>query len=675
MLVELGMGLRGSAFVFLITWSKRVMSDDKVYHGNIDLTVANNSHTKIIMRILEDGDAQGKRVLDIGCSQGYLGYALKAFGLEVCGVEPSAQAATVAGTRIDHVYHCTLAAFLTEHAPHVGKFDYLIFGDVLEHLIDPETTLLQCHHLLLPDGAVIASIPNIAHMATRLMLLGGRWDYADFGLMDRTHLRFFTRSTLVDLFTSSSYRIESIDRVNLEVDATGIFVEPDLQDWAKRHIHDPDAETFQYVVMARNCSAGMSEDDRAANTIFSLMPRARVLVLVPFFDLGLATIRVVQPLSTWMRRYGGHVHFMKFADLQMVDLQNIDLVVVQRVISPLVLKLIQKMQARGIRVIFDIDDLLTEMPSYLASSTAVGQQYSILEKILRRVDAISVSTSRLGDQLSKYNQCHLTPNCPAPLLNPVSRTSQQGVITLLIASSDTVRFDFVVSALRQLLAHFPSQLRLIAIGPPGDFLLSQGFAVEKYSAMDYLEFRRFISSQTDAIGIIPLDATKFGACKSAIKFMDYALAGIPSVCSAVAPYIDVVRDGENGLLAKNTCKDWYDAVAKLCSSADTRHAMADLARREVQSDWSLTRSADAWNSVIEAHLGKRVSADTLDSALSRTKSLPRIRHYVRRLMALHWAMDMEGGLLPFFRRINHLRQTEGTIGLRRRLSAFRSREY
>jgi O-antigen biosynthesis protein len=375
------------------------MSDDKVYAGSIDLTVANNSHTKIVERILEDGDGHGKRVLDIGCSQGYLGQTLKTFGLEVWGVEPSAQAAAVAGTRIDRVFHCALETFLAQYGPEAGQFDYLIFGDVLEHLTAPDETLRECQYLLLPNGAVIASIPNIAHLAARLMLLQGNWDYADFGLMDRTHLRFFTRRTVVDLFTSSSYRVESLDMVQLPVASIGMDISPELVAWAKTVIHDPDADTFQYVVVGRNRSDGLLPADIAANAIFAGRPVARILVLVPYFELGLATIRMVQPLSAWMRRYGGHVRFMKFADLQMIDLQGINMVVVQRVISPLALKLIQRIQDRGIQVIFDIDDLLTEIPAYLASSAALQQQRPLLKKILRRVNGITVATRRLGEQL------------------------------------------------------------------------------------------------------------------------------------------------------------------------------------------------------------------------------------------------------------------------------------
>lgn len=650
-----------------------LMSSEKVYAGSIDLSVANNSHTKIVERILEDGDVRGKRVLDIGCSQGYLGQSLRAFGLEVWGIEPSAQAAEVAATRIDQVFNCSLEAFFTLHGPLAGRFDYLIFGDVLEHLTDPGETLDQCHRLLLPDGAVIASIPNIAHLAARLMLLQGRWDYADFGLMDQTHLRFFTRSSIVALFTRSAYQVESMDRVELPVASTGIDIAPALVTWARSFVCDADADTFQYVVLARNQAGALSPAAIAANARFSSNACVRILVLVPYFDFGLATIRMVQPLSAWMRRHGGQVRFMKFADLQVADLQGIDMVVVQRVISPLALKLIRRMQGRGIRVVFDIDDLLTDIPDHLASSTALRRLRPLLEDILRSVDGVTVATQRLGDRLAPYNQCHLAPNCPAPLLTPTSNQPGTGPVTLIMASSDSVRFDFIVPALRQLMAQHAERLHLVSIGPPGDFLLSQGLAVEARPTMDYLGFRSFLASQKDAIGIIPLDDSVFGSCKSAIKFMDYALAGIPSVCSAVAPYSDVVRDGESGLLADNNDTSWHDAIERLLTSPELRATLADSARREVQANWSLTHAAQAWQAVVSAQLGDTRSAQTQDVSLPRPDRNFRLTHYWRRLRALFWAVDMEGGWLAFLRRIGHLWRTEGAPGLRRRLGAFRSR--
>jgi hypothetical protein len=333
------------------------------------------------------------------------------------------------------------------------------------------------------------------------------------------------------------------------------------------------------------------------------------------------------------------------------------------------------MQGRGIRVVFDIDDLLTEIPEHLASASALRRLRPVLEHILRRVDGVTVATQRLGDRLAAYNRCQLTPNCPAPLLAPASSHPGAGPVTLIMASSDSVRFDFIVPALKQLVAQFTGRLRLVTIGPPGDFLLAQGISVEALPTMDYLGFRSFIAAQSDAIGIIPLDDSVFGSCKSAIKFMDYALAGIPSVCSAVAPYSDVVRHDENGLLADNNDASWYAALARLLSAPELRVALAARARREVQADWSLAHAADAWQAVVQAQLGDVRAAPGQGLSLPRQRRAFKLMHYWRRLQALAWAVDMEGGWLAFLRRLCHLWRTEGASGLGRRLGAFRSREH
>ena len=68
----------------------------------------------------------------------------------------------------------------------------IVFGDVLEHLLDPATVLTSSLELLRPGGSIVISIPNVAHGAVRLALLQGRWNYTDTGLLDKTHIRFFT---------------------------------------------------------------------------------------------------------------------------------------------------------------------------------------------------------------------------------------------------------------------------------------------------------------------------------------------------------------------------------------------------------------------------------------------------------------------------------------------------
>jgi 2-polyprenyl-3-methyl-5-hydroxy-6-metoxy-1,4-benzoquinol methylase len=92
----------------------------------------------------------------------------------------------------------------------------VVFGDVLEHLVDPWEALRVARGLLAPGGVAIVSVPNVAAWPVRFGLLAGRFDYADFGLLDRTHLRFFTRRSAHELVQAAGYEIERERFVHLE---------------------------------------------------------------------------------------------------------------------------------------------------------------------------------------------------------------------------------------------------------------------------------------------------------------------------------------------------------------------------------------------------------------------------------------------------------------------------
>ena len=130
-------------------------------------------------------------VLDVGCGLGYLGAALKRRGVgRVVGVELNPTAAREAESRIDEVLCLDVEK---TSLPFPGQtFDCLIYGDILEHLIDPWAVVRDHRRLLKPDGFMLLSIPNVAYWRVLLDLLRGRWDYAPSGTLDATHLRFFT---------------------------------------------------------------------------------------------------------------------------------------------------------------------------------------------------------------------------------------------------------------------------------------------------------------------------------------------------------------------------------------------------------------------------------------------------------------------------------------------------
>lgn len=154
-----------------------------------------------------------RRVLDVGCAEGTFGESLKrSRGIEVWGVEPTKSAAAVAKTRLDGVIE---GLFDPEIALPLGSFDCILFNDVLEHMIAPESALSYARDLLAPGGAVVASIPNIRSFPTVWQLIfHARWEYQDAGVLDKTHLRFFTKSSIVDMFEREGFVLESVSGIN-----------------------------------------------------------------------------------------------------------------------------------------------------------------------------------------------------------------------------------------------------------------------------------------------------------------------------------------------------------------------------------------------------------------------------------------------------------------------------
>lgn len=150
-----------------------------------------------------------KRVLDVGCAEGRTGEYIKSSGLaqEVIGVEVDENTARIARERIDEVFCIDLNKVSLKSEPALAAFDYILCGDVLEHLIDPWQVLADLKAMLNPGGAVVASVPNVRYLDVILPLLfAGEWRYQpQGGILDQTHLRFFTRSSLIDLFSQCGF--------------------------------------------------------------------------------------------------------------------------------------------------------------------------------------------------------------------------------------------------------------------------------------------------------------------------------------------------------------------------------------------------------------------------------------------------------------------------------------
>jgi 2-polyprenyl-3-methyl-5-hydroxy-6-metoxy-1,4-benzoquinol methylase len=151
----------------------------------------------------------GKRVLDVGCSSGYLARPLVAKGCTVVGVERDPAAAAEARSVCEDVL---VGDVETMDLPlEEGSFDVVLCGDLIEHLREPEAFLARVRPFLRPDGRVVLTTPNVANWAMRLGLLAGRWRYTDRGILDRTHAHLFTRKTLAETLERAGYRVDVLD--------------------------------------------------------------------------------------------------------------------------------------------------------------------------------------------------------------------------------------------------------------------------------------------------------------------------------------------------------------------------------------------------------------------------------------------------------------------------------
>jgi SAM-dependent methyltransferase len=153
--------------------------------------------------------AHAERVLEVGCGAGGTLAALKASGHAgwIAGIELSPDAAARARPRLDVLHEGDVDTQLEHFA--AGSIDLILCLDVLEHLVDPWATLKRLQALLRPGGQLIVSLPNIRHYSVLLPLLfKGRWRYETAGIMDRTHLRFFSRETAVDLLGQAGLALE-----------------------------------------------------------------------------------------------------------------------------------------------------------------------------------------------------------------------------------------------------------------------------------------------------------------------------------------------------------------------------------------------------------------------------------------------------------------------------------
>jgi 2-polyprenyl-3-methyl-5-hydroxy-6-metoxy-1,4-benzoquinol methylase len=223
------------------------MNDSFIYDTIPDPENLNSSYGLMFQLI-----GHNKRILEVGCSTGFMTKILSERGCRVTAIERDARAARKA----EGFAESMIVGDLEDQGVWSGlehqTFETIVAGDVLEHLRDPLSALQNAARHLEPAGSIVLSIPNVAHGDVRLALLSGHFDYSESGLLDSTHLHFFTIHSVRALLKQAGLVPIGIYRVTVPLFQTEIQIDRESvpANLITEVLQDPEAETYQFVIRA-----------------------------------------------------------------------------------------------------------------------------------------------------------------------------------------------------------------------------------------------------------------------------------------------------------------------------------------------------------------------------------------------------------------------------------------
>lgn len=191
---------------------------------NFDLVVKpNDYYLRERFEMIAYVPKTAKKILEVGCGAGVFAAQLKEkLDAEIWGVEIDEKAASLAKDKIDKLLVGDIYKLLSELPD--AYFDCIIFNDLLEHLIDPFKIISEIKNKLTKNGVVVSSIPNVRYFRIlKDLLLKKEWRYQDSGILDKSHLRFFTQKSIVDMFKTLGYEILKIEGIGPAINKSWEF--------------------------------------------------------------------------------------------------------------------------------------------------------------------------------------------------------------------------------------------------------------------------------------------------------------------------------------------------------------------------------------------------------------------------------------------------------------------
>ncbi len=501
-------------------------------------------------------------VLDVGCNTGALGAAYRRFNprARLLGIEKDPVAAELAAQRLDEV-----AVMDVEQEPMPfaldRPIDCIVYGDVIEHLRDPWPVIHRHAEALSDDGAVLICVPNMQHWSFADRLLRGTWRYEPSGLLDETHLRWF-----------------SLDTMGESLKAAGLVphdVVPRIFDAAK-------AREFADLIAPALTRLGIDASvyaERAAplQYVWRVLKKPRQTLVVGASMLppvgGVSHVRVVHPLQALRSDPAALTQFATSGVIQVPADETAHVFVLHRPAlsgEPGAAR-IRKLLSEGWVIVTEFDD----HPDHFGMLDAKD------EFAFRGVHAVQTSTPTLAAILRTLNpEVMVFPNA-IRVLPEVHNFRDPRVLTLFFGALNRERdWALLMPALNEVAEKAGERLRFRVVHDQGFFDALRTPHKQFTPTCDYDAYLALLGQCE--ISLMPLADTPFNRAKSDLKFIEAGACRVASLASHIV-YADSIEDGRTGLLF-HTAEELRDRLLRLVAMPELARGLGDAARHYVASE-------------------------------------------------------------------------------------------
>ena len=539
-------------------------------------------------------------VVEIGCGAGALGafYRRSNPFCRYIGVERYRPAAEIAASRLDRVVLADAERLdLSKLDVSPGEVDCLVFGDVLEHLADPWTTLARLVPLLREGGQAVACIPNVQHWSVVVGLLRGGWNYTDEGLLDRTHLRFFTLETAGALFSGAGLRV--FDVVPRQTAGAELAKYLELLSPVARALGVPEggfavqSGAIQFLLQGTRASADPPR--LLIQTIFGSVLGSDVRVREPHAFLAtIPGVRIREVLSA------EEIIPPRSGEASIVVRQR-NLLDVPRDVAEQ-----RRLLDEGHLIVAEFDDDPAHFPEVVH-----GDQFA-----LRSCHAVQTTTPVLAETLRESNpEVAVFPNALAELPAPKPPRGEGPVRLVFAALNREPDWRPLLPTLNVVLGERGMSVQVVVVFDRRFFdeLTTPWKRFEP--VCEYDRYRAIL--RTADVALLPLNPSRFNERKSDVKFLECASEGVACLASPTV-YEGTIRHEQTGLIFRNV--DEFGAMLRrLLTDGALRNRLARKAYDEVAATRML---ASRYRERYEWYRGLLSRKPALDEALrGRTPEL------------------------------------------------------